>query len=138
MYNWIDFGICLVYVYIFEEIRHIGNLWCCWILIALVVFLDFNFWSTVLVIQFVSCFTIYILYITQKQQLKNLCRQILIIFKPYENSLKFNLCHFIFKEIGQSNFQKCISVAFLCDFSIFFTCLTNWYIFQILLRPLCH
>ena len=121
MYNWIDFGICLGYVYyIFEEIRHIDNLWCCWILIALVVFLDFNFWSTVLVIQFVSCFTIYILYITQKQQLKNLCRQILILLKPYENSLKLNFEPFHLKKLDNL-ISKSAFLWHFCVISAFFS-----------------
>ena len=88
-------------------------------------FLLHYFQSTV--IRFVACF---IIYNTKPKPTKTklgtyipidfFYREILICFKHYKNSLKLDSVPFSFNEIRQSNFKKCISVAFLCDFSIFY------------------
>ena len=95
-------------------------------------FLLHYFQSTV--IRFVACF---IIYNTKPKPTKTklgtyipidfFYREILICFKHYKNSLKLDSVPFSFNEIRQSNFKKCISVAFLCDFSIFYQSCGNWY-----------
>ena len=61
-----------------------------------------------------------ILYITQKQQLKNLCRQILILFKPYENSLKLNFVPFHLKKLDNL-ISKSAFLWHFCVISAFFS-----------------